>query len=1275
MVECQVVDLVGGMEEDLSMQLSFKTRELGGGDATPRNERLPRSGKIKINADTTEHDKEIFNKTAYRWKSRANGMLHRTCEGCEECVEGMEDREVLTCDEVLYVDNEHILKTREMLQQRASLERNYPTVEFDERATWVNEFINLVETDTRHYETMTIEQLEAGVADSADITPLKIQDREGQYHDLVNTDDTLYGINNVGYPTTLRPIDFQRDLNEEILDDDIDEWWSSVKITIGPAADDESKIKLAKRILYTWRDIFNDDLSKLPACRLAKHWIPTLPGTVPHKASNPLFTAEETEWMSINIPKLVDSKILTFSNSQWSNKPKFVRKKDGTLRMVNVFCKLNKETIKQNTPMRRIEPILHSLMQPKYKCYWQTDATMGYWGILLAEEHAYKTAFNTPFGQFCYLRMGMGLQGAAHTYARMKDIFAGPIPSPRPEPGIAGAGVSNDSAYEFFQDDDYGAHTDFMSQAIFLHTKYFPRIAWSGLNLNPAKTYLWMDHLNLLGYSGSGRGGLRPSIDKLAAIRDYPIPQTAEDVERFLHITTYLRQWIPGRSEHSKILKTSLSFAWNARGARRDMVLNWKPEHQLSFDHIKNSLLENMIWGGDPSIQYHLATDASNLGHGGVLFQLINTPPGTIAAPKYRSLERVVMFLSKPFALAETRYHTTEREALAVVRSLNEVRWLVIGSRYPIKIYTDHQALVSILKGDDARGRIVRWQLSLAEFDMEIHHVPGCQNVLADGMSRMRTRHEEPASESEDIGIEVMGIDKEGGWSLWKDDEWYGVLVEYKLTGSVPTSKIEQRMGSIKLTEPEIKKWTRRMKQQSTRFVLVDNETQPGKDVPNSLFYKERDGTLALCIRKNEVKPILYWAHDTHGHFAEAITLRKIMGNYYWPTRHRDTSYYCRSCDSCQRVGPLRPSQDVLPVLHLQPFDMIGIDFMGPITPMSEGNKYIIIVVDYFTRYLFTKAVSRNTSAEVVAFLNEIGRFVGWPRAVYCDNGSHFVSAEVQQLLRSKGVKQYPAPKSHPSSVGLAERYVQLVTLGFRTIFTTYPQHMTIWSTFLPQITHSINTRIIRTHGYTPSQLLYGFNIRNNQLDATPRDRIVSAVVLEHHVKIAQTEEIPMVLAIRDPVGSIDSTISAEIWTFHQRMERVEEIREITRERLVLKGIIKRPGRFWEAPKEGDLVLLRRFQTDKQHDHKFDPRWEGPYILTDVSWHGRTGRVKDLHTGQIARVRKSGLRERIHLDDLKVFIPREDRWLGFDADLKQNGQLRFVGMCEMLGKLRLERGL
>lgn len=111
--------------------------------------------------------------------------------------------------------------------------------------------------------------------------------------------------------------------------------------------------------------------------------------------------------------------------------------------------------------------------------------------------------------------------------------------------------------------------------------------------------------------------------------------------------------------------------------------------------------------GADPVVQYHLATDASKWYLGDVLFQLVDALSGTEATHSYKEHIHIIIFMSFRLEDVETKYDTTEKEALAVVRCLAKVRWLVTGSEYPTKLYTDHSALESIfIQGSDAHGKI-----------------------------------------------------------------------------------------------------------------------------------------------------------------------------------------------------------------------------------------------------------------------------------------------------------------------------------------------------------------------------------------------------------------------------------------------------------------------------------------------------------------------------------------------------------------------------------------
>lgn len=151
--------------------------------------------------------------------------------------------------------------------------------------------------------------------------------------------------------------------------------------------------------------------------------------------------------------------------------------------------------------------------------------------------------------------MGQGLSRAPQTFTRLKETLAGPIPEPNKEPALDQFDVRGGS-FQYSRDDDFGAHRTYYDQWNFLHRGHFPRLAWGRFSLQPKKMGFFLEKMNPLGFLLRGKG-LCPSEDKIATIRDYPTPTNLDEVNRFLWMTTYLRHFIPGRSDHAVILKAA----------------------------------------------------------------------------------------------------------------------------------------------------------------------------------------------------------------------------------------------------------------------------------------------------------------------------------------------------------------------------------------------------------------------------------------------------------------------------------------------------------------------------------------------------------------------------------------------------------------------------------------------------------------------------------------------------------------------------------------------
>ena len=138
------------------------------------------------------------------------------------------------------------------------------------------------------------------------------------------------------------------------------------------------------------------------------------------------------------------------------------------------------------------------------------------------------------------------------------------------------------------------------------------------------------------------------------------------------------------------------------------------------------------------------------------------------------------------------------------------------------------------------------------------------------------------------------------------------------------------------------------------------------------------------------------------GHFGGIRTLAKVLQcGYYWPTIFKDAQEFVKCCDPCQRVGNISSKQEMplTNILEIELFNVWGIDFMGPF-PLSFGNLYILVAVDYVSKWIEAVALPINDAKVVTQFLqkNIFTRF-GTPRAIIRDEGTRFYNRLFEGLL------------------------------------------------------------------------------------------------------------------------------------------------------------------------------------------------------------------------------------------------------------------------------------
>jgi hypothetical protein len=149
-------------------------------------------------------------------------------------------------------------------------------------------------------------------------------------------------------------------------------------------------------------------------------------------------------------------------------------------------------------------------------------------------------------------------------------------------------------------------------------------------------------------------------------------------------------------------------------------------------------------------------------------------------------------------------------------------------------------------------------------------------------------------------------------------------------------------------------------------------------EVKNNLLYKKdcrkkTRGTLLRVLQKYEVEPVLFMLHNhpLGGHLGVDIVFNKVRNLYYWPQMYENIKEYIRACDSCQRRGRKRNPEPLQPIPVGNPFEKIGIDFVGPLPLTSRRNKYIIVATDYLTKWPEARAVSEATAQKVADFIYE----------------------------------------------------------------------------------------------------------------------------------------------------------------------------------------------------------------------------------------------------------------------------------------------------------------